>query len=110
MLATPDVCGSRVFTQHGWKPDIGRPVHHRRLRAHARRSEQSLHLLTLDIHRQLHDGDVRLYLVTHPFDALRAANGGIENVIASLTLITPELLTSLQALMREKDAHTPEIM
>jgi DNA primase len=51
-----------------------------------------------------------LYLVNHPLDALRATDGGMENVIASLTPITPDVLTSLQALMRDKDAHTLELM
>jgi DNA primase len=51
-----------------------------------------------------------LYLVNHPLDALRAADSGIENVIASLTPITPDVLTTLQALMQEKDLHTLELM
>ena len=49
-----------------------------------------------------------LHIVHHPIDLLRAADNNIENVLALLTPVTPDVLTSLKALMEAKDLHTIE--
>ena len=49
-----------------------------------------------------------LHIVYHPFDLLRAVDANIENVLALLTPVTRDVLTSLKALMDAKDLHTIE--
>ena len=44
----------------------------------------------------------------HPLDLLRAVDHNIENVLALLTPVTADVLTSLKALMEEKNLHTIE--
>lgn len=49
-----------------------------------------------------------LHVVAHPLDLLRAVDGNIENVIALLTAITPDVLLSLSELMASKKLETVE--
>jgi hypothetical protein len=49
-----------------------------------------------------------LHIVHHPIDLLRAVDNHIENVLALLTPVTADVLTSLKTLMDAKDLHTIE--
>jgi hypothetical protein len=49
-----------------------------------------------------------LHIVHHPIDLLRAVDGNIPNVLALLTPVTPDVLTSLKALMEGKELHMIE--
>ena len=49
-----------------------------------------------------------LHIVHHPIDLLRAVDNNVENVLALLTPVTADVLTSLKALMDAKDLHTIE--
>ena len=54
-------------------------------------------------------GSGPLYLVQHPRDVVRVADAGMENVICPLLPMTPDMLESLAAIMRERRSDTLEV-